>query len=319
MDEVGQDLMNVLVSLHKGYGLGDAVAMSAVLRHVVKHRKGWCVDYQAEEGKHQVGRGIVDTAFAYGDRFEHGLSYPRGHYDAHVEITLYDRWYGWHDRPNTQVAACLHEHFGLGWDAACSRYSVAVGADAVIAASTAVHGFSTKLDGRPRRKGRMVAVHYQGRTARQHKDLTHYQAQEICAEIDRLGCKALLLDWDNQSPGHYTYTRMTTPSLWGRDAEMVTAVIAQCSAFVGIDSGPAKCASATDTPSLVVWRGHHPVRFHDPAPNTTHLVPDNVHSLHPVCGNPGVTQFFEDNYGWLRYGSDPVPVVKGWLREVLEK
>ena len=59
--------LNVLISLHRGYGLGDAVQMSAVLRHVVAARPEWHIDYQAEEGRHQVGRGIVDNTFAYGE------------------------------------------------------------------------------------------------------------------------------------------------------------------------------------------------------------------------------------------------------------
>ncbi len=40
--------------------------VSAVLRHVAKYRPHWVVDYQADEGKHQVGRGIVAATFAYG-------------------------------------------------------------------------------------------------------------------------------------------------------------------------------------------------------------------------------------------------------------
>ena len=51
--------LNVLISLHRGYGLGDAVQMSAVLRHVAKYRPHWRVDFQAESGRYCIGGGIV--------------------------------------------------------------------------------------------------------------------------------------------------------------------------------------------------------------------------------------------------------------------
>ena len=112
--------INVLVSLHRGYGLGDAVQMSSVLRHVARYRSEWTVDYRAEEGKHQVGRGIVANTFAYGEPA------PHDHYDAEVDICLYDTWANFGDRPNTRVSSCLHERFGLGWDRECGRYQVNV-------------------------------------------------------------------------------------------------------------------------------------------------------------------------------------------------
>ena len=102
--------MNVLISLHRGYGLGDAVQISSVLRHVAKYRPEWKVDYKAEEGKHQVGRGIVHSTRPYGASNVYTI------YDAEVQICLYDTWHGYTDRPNTRVTSALHDHFGLGWD-----------------------------------------------------------------------------------------------------------------------------------------------------------------------------------------------------------
>jgi hypothetical protein len=291
--------INVLISLHRGYGLGDAVQMSAVLRHVAKARPHWQIDLQAEPGRHCVGRGIVARTFEFGSNPD-----PDKHYDAEVEILLYDTWANWHDRPNTRVSSCLHERFGLGWDPSCARYRVDVSRGAEEMAQTLV------------RSGRFVAVHYEGDSSPTKKNLTHTQANEICLAIKNLRCEPVILDWRNKSP--LPFRRIMTPSQWGRDAEMVCAVIAQCEAFVGIDSGPSKCASATETPTLVVWTGHHPAPFHDPAPNTTHLVPAGYHGLEPVCCDPGVIEFFEANYNVRQYARDPVPEVARWLREVLE-
>lgn len=288
----------VLVSLHEGYGLGDAAQMNAVLRHLPKHRPHWSVDYRAEEGKHQVGRGIVTNTFSFKE------PYPSDHYDLEVQIVLYGKWYGWKDRPNTLAVSCLHERFGIDWNPECGRQRIEVNQRAELMARMLLphNGF--------------VAIHYDGTTAQDKKNLTHEQVDRICRHVGVLGYTPIILDWKYRCPltNHY---RLRAPSEWGGNAEMVCAVINRCRAFVGIDSGPAKCASATDVPSLVVWTGHHPAQFHDPSPNTTHLVPVGYHSLEPVRNDPGVVEWFERHYNYRFYASDPVGTVKQWLSEVL--
>lgn len=315
--------MNFLIRLHPGYGLGDSVAMSAVLRHVVKHLPGWHIDYQAEEGRHQVGRGIVTNTFASGQ------PYPSDHYDAEVLITLFERWKGYRDRPNTRVSYSLKEHFGLEWNPDLARYQVEVSHEAEQAAMV-LSGIGCKQGGRgakhgtPRQRygGRVVAIHYQGITCKPQKDLTHAQAATICRYVEKLGCTPLLLDWRDESPLVHslevrTVGRTPRSREFGTSAEMNAAVIAQCAAFVGIDSGPAKCASATDTPSLVVWTGHSPLPFHDPAPNTTHLIPVGYNGLSPKIEDQYAIDWFEANYKTRWYSGDPVVEVGEWLRETL--
>lgn len=294
------DPLNVLISLHRGYGLGDSVQMSAVLRHVRKYRPHWRVDFQAEEGRHQVGRGIVANTFAF------GKPYPSPHYDAEVEILLYDTWSNWGDRPNTRVSSCLHERFGLGWDAECGRYQVNVSDAAVDDTKTILY------DGYKR----LVAIHYQGDSSQAKKNLTDAQVGSVCEHIiEHFDYIPVILDWRHRSP--LPYRKLCDPSHWGNNAEMVCAIISQCAAFVGIDSGPSKCASSTNTPALVVWTGHHPAPFHDPAPNTTHLVPHGYHGLEPVCNDKGVISWFESHYNVATYNRDPVVAIKSWLKEVI--
>ncbi len=276
--------IHVLISLHKGYGLGDAVQMSAVLRHIARYRPNWRVVYRAEAGRECVGNGIVASTIAYGE------PNPVPHYDAEVLICLYDTWANWHDRPNTRVSSALHEHFNLPWDRECSRYQVNV--------SQSVHNWA--VDVIPKKA---VAVHYQGDSDKSRKDLNIGQAENIALHVKQLGHTPYLLG--RHIPKGY-------------DAEVNCAIIEQCKAFVGIDSGPSKCASATNTPSLVVWTGHHPAPFHDPAPNTTHLVPLGYHGLEPVCNDPGVIGWFEANYNIRTYERDPIKEVKRWLTEILK-
>lgn len=309
------DKINVLVSLNKGYGLGDCVQMSAVLRHLAKHRPHWVIDYQSEDGRHCVGRGIVANTFAY------GTPYPTPHYDAEVQILLYDTWANWGDRPNTRVSSCLRERFDLDWDVECGRYQVQVSDEAQNMVEAMVAPRLYKHDKRADRK--VVALHYQGDSSPSKKNLNHSQALGICNHIERIGYNPLLLDWRNASPlpnGHQIRTlgRLPMSQQWGGDAEINCAIISQCNAFVGIDSGPSKCASATNTPALVIWTGHHPAPFHDPAPNTTHLVPKGYHGLEPVCNDRGVIDWFERHYKVRYYDRDPVGEVGVWLREVLK-
>ncbi len=310
--------INVLISLYRGYGLGDAVQVSAVLRHVAKHYPHWSVDYQAEEGYHCVGRGLVANTFAYGER------YPRDHYDREFQICLYDKWVGWPDRPNTHVSHTLKEQFDLDWNRHCGRYRVLVGKKAKFEASALCDAL---LRGEPKRRP-FVALHYQGRTARANKDLSDAQAANIADIIRSLDCIPLLLDWDGSSALSSTIKVCSVARAgvlgadglirsWGASAEMTCALIRRCRAFVGIDSGPSKCASATDVPSLVVWTKHHPAKFHDPAPNTTHLVHWSYNSIPPVSMNPDVVRWFESNYYHQEYMLDPVVGIQKWLTEKL--
>lgn len=307
--------IKMLLSLYPGYGMGDAVQVSAVLRHIAKYRPHWITDFQAEKGRHCIGRGLVANTFAYGE------PYPTGHYDAEIQILLFDTWANWGDRPNTRVSSCLHERFGLDWDAACGRYYVSVPVDVY---RNAMMVTRSEIDHRrPNSAGRMVAVHYQGDSSPAKKNLTHEQAAGICKHIEWCGYTPLLLDWRNVSPLPDSHNIITTgrTSLsreWGADAAMNCAVISQCEAFIGIDSGPSKCASATDTPALVIWTGHHPAPFHDPAPNTTHLVPYRYHGLEPVCNDKGVIAWFEKHYNVRHYDTDLVSQVARWLMEVLK-
>ena len=87
--------------------------------------------------------------------------------------------------------------------------------------------------------------------------------------------------------------------MWGGfgsgDAERITALVAQASLFVGIDSGPQKCAGATDTPAIGLWTGHHPIQFIDLCPNFLHLVPEN-HETIPPMQHAGPRAYFHQNY-----------------------
>jgi hypothetical protein len=308
--------LNVLISLHRGYGLGDAVQMSSVLRHVAKYRQNWRADLVAEAGRFCIGRGIVDNCFEFGKS-----PHPDKVYDAEVEILLYDTWSNFHDKPNTRVSSCLFERFGMAWDEALCRYQINVRPEVTEVVKYRWSTFVPQSHYRDLNK-RVVALHYRGDSSPLKKDLSHQQADVICDCILRLGCVPLIIDWRDTSPlanrgGCGTTGQAPWSREWGRDAEYNCAVIRECAAFIGIDSGPSKCASSTDVPSLVVWTGHHPAPFHDPAPNTTHLVPHGYNGLQPVCDDSAVIEWFESHYAVRHYQEDPCREACRWLEAVL--
>ncbi len=274
--------MDILISLYKGYGLGDAVQMSAVLRHLRAYRPDCKIDFQAEAGRETVGYGIAHNVFSYGQ------PYPSEHYDLETQIILYDTRANWPDRPDTRVTSCLHERFGIPWQRELGRYEINV----PLEISAKIPDLSDT-----------IAIHYQGDSAKERKDLSYEQIKLI---QKNLRDPVLILDWrpDSNSIINGIRSINLTGDL-GRDAQWNCAVIAKCKAFIGIDSGPGKCASATNTPSLIIWTSHDPAAFHDPAPNTTHLVPA---SYVP-------SKFFQENYKYVYY-TDLVQGTLKWINSL---
>lgn len=315
------DPVHVLIKLYSGYGLGDAVLMSPVLQHVRKFRPHWVVDFQADAGRHKIACGLVRNAFTYQDAVA-------SHYDREIEIQLFNTFCAWTDRPNTRVTSCLHERFGIAWDASCGEYVVNVSEDA----KARVFKYLTSIisDSRcevlgyrsAKKRFPIVAIQCNGDSLPENKDIPKEELTRIIRTVRRYKRIPLLLDWRNKSILADNKEIFSTGMIydcdsWGRDAELNTALIQQCEAFIGIDSGPSKCASASGTPSLIAWFGHHPVVFHDPSPITTHLIPKNHAELSPVNGNQGVVDYFLRNYQTTTYTDDISTKVKNWLHEII--
>ncbi len=298
--------------------------MTSVMRHLIAARPHWIIDYQADKGREVAMIGLVRNVFAYDEPM------PSANYDREVTIHLYDTFSAWPDRPNTRVTQCLHERFGLEWKREFADYKINITQEAIKPTAVflaSLHGVTLQfpiVGGVFTTKQRVVCIHYQGDSSQSQKNLTTDQAFEICQAVIAMGRIPLLLDWRDTSriPDQktiHTTGRLATSLEWGRDAQMNAAIISQCEAFIGIDSGPGKCASATSTPTLICWTGHHPALFHDPCPNTTHLIPAD-HRQNPLLqGNREVADWFEANYAWQTYcqGSLTQKVIH-WLEMVLK-
>lgn len=214
---------------------------------------------------------------------------PTGEYEAVHQLNWTDCFETFADRPSTKVAFALKNVFGIEeYDPALGRYGVE---------------FDPSFGGV---FNQIVACHFEGNSHPERKNLSPQDQKTIISGIHDLR--------------HCEINADTFKSVM----EMASG-IGICAAFVGIDSGPGKVASATDTPTLICWTGHHPLRYHDPAPNTTHLMPERHWEFPPFNGKSCfedleryAADYFAANYKWRCYlpGQLAAEACR-WLREVL--
>lgn len=265
--------VKILFDVQCGVGLGDAVQMSILWRHLKKYRPWWLIDVRATK----VMRGAVEP---FVNRFWPSESGEVGDgYDVVQALSWADCFHTFLDRPSTKVAYALKFMFGIDeYDPELGRYQV-------------TPEDSVSLPSLP---PGAVCVHFSGASRREDKDLP---AADVNAVWKFAVENRVFLADINMMTGV-------------RGVGQLASVIRKAAAFVGIDSGPGKVASATDTPTLICWTGHHPLRYHDPAPNTTHLIPEKWCELEPFVSGLGSAdhrnhmlahRFFMDNYRFVTY------------------
>ncbi len=278
---------------------------TVVLRHLRVLRPEWQVDVRCGKGKHTALIGLCRAV--YHDQQDHP---PRERYKQYVDLSWFENYNRYGDRPNSKVTNCLHEVFGLPWLPHLGSYEIAVGPPHLLRA----RHFLTACGATEDEAGRfnVVILHYEGNTSPSKKNLGHWQARALIDTVIANGKIPVLLDWDRRSPLPDQKTVFNPGcgdnDIWGGfgsgDAATIAAMVRLSQAFIGIDSGPGKVASSTDTPVLICWRGHHPVQFHDPALTTTHLVPAGWRSLSPCDNEKAVQDFFERHYKYRAYDGE---------------
>lgn len=303
------------------HGLGDALQLSVVLKHLKRYRPDWEVDVLAGRGKHSALEGLCHASYHDQGQF------PTGPYDQLLGITFAENYNNFHDgRPGSKVTNCLRDEFGLDeWDADLGRYYCHRPAEAGGRAEEYLRSVGcAKNEGG---KYNAVVLHYAGNTSEQKKNLAHWQAEALVDLARKLGRVPVVLDWDDRCPladqKRAFCPRPGEGDIWGNfgsgDAATIACLVHAAEAFVGIDSGPAHVAAATDTPSLVCWIGHHPMQFFDPAPNCLHLVPAAHRQMPPLCNEPRMVPVFEKLYRFTTYEGEHGLAESAcrWLAETL--
>ncbi|MEZ6069363.1 MAG: glycosyltransferase family 9 protein [Pirellulales bacterium] len=278
------------------HGLGDAVQLTVVLQHLQTLYTQWHVDVATKPGTESLYRGLCRATVTWrlGDAPPNGSGY-----DQYAAVRWSEPDASYADSPSTKAEKSLREQFGIIPRASLCRYRIAPTDEHHGRADDYVRRIVGSSDG-----GRqpIVALHYQGNSARARKNLDEQTARRLVETIRGEGYLPMILDWDRRSrlldlPG------VVNPGaghrLWGPrgtgDAAAIAALIERCAMMIGIDSGPAHIAAATNTPTLVVWRRHHPVHYYCPSNNVTHVVRRDHRQL--VRGDADVGQaYFREHY-----------------------
>ncbi len=243
---------------HFFHGLGDAVQFTVVLAHLRALRPQWSVDVVTQRGVGGVFRGLCRQVFEQ-------TASPR-HYDLERHVEWWEPAEVWPDSPSTKAEKFLRQVLGITPRLELCRYQVQRSAADL---QRAEHWLGTL--GPRGQDGRfdVVAFHYQGTSSAANKNLDERAVREMVRLTRQAGYRPLLLDWDGRStlgdPELPVFSAST-------EATQIAALIDRCRAFVGIDSGPGHLAGATDTPSLIVWRHHHPLHYYGLSPQVTHVV-----------------------------------------------
>jgi ADP-heptose:LPS heptosyltransferase/SAM-dependent methyltransferase len=262
-----------------GHGLGDAVQLTSVLAQLRHYHPHWQIDVAALVGKHSCFNGLADHVYILGRDEPQDRDYD--------EVFRLDWWECrriFPDLPSTKAEQCLRDIFSLQPREELCRYQIHIGEQA----RTRARAWLIQVAGGETVGGRfpVVLLHYEGNSAMQSKNLSHATAAHLCDEIQAHGYVPVVLDWDYRSSlpnGQDVFCPNRDDPIWGGsgtgDAEILAALIEQSALMIGIDSGPLHVAAATNTPTLAIWTGHHPIHYMGLADNVLHLVPEH-HANH---------------------------------------
>jgi ADP-heptose:LPS heptosyltransferase len=295
--------MRILFRLQGGYGLGDIVQHSIVLQHLRRYRPDWVIDVHAPRGPASALVGLCERVITT-DKEEAEVVY-----DQVLNLRLHEHYLGAWDRPDTKVSYVLRSVFGIdAYDPDLGQTKCSCTQRDLHAARRYLrHVAPEKEDGR----FGAVLLHYTGGSSKHKKDLQHWQVEEVVGLLKKAGRTPVVLDMQGECPFVDQKTvfspRPGANDIWGSfgnaEAGIMAGLIRSSEAFLGIDSGPGKIASTTQTPTLIVWTRHHPLNYHDPAPNTTHLIPRGWKDT-PRFEDERKTQFFLANYAHREYQGD---------------
>jgi len=313
------------------HGLGDAVQLTIVLKHLRRFRPHWRIDVAGKPGAHTLYNGLVHRSLVDGRDAWNADYYSLVRTLAWSEP---DRCYA--DSPSTKAERCLREVFSIAPDPALCRYEIHPSDAARRAAREYLAGIVESRESRvqspPARALALdsrlstldsypvVVFHYQGNSARRRKNVSEDVIRAAVRQVADWGYVPVILDWETpprsglvresssgpvrKNAWPHVYCPGVDHPLWRAagcgDGATMAALIQHAALFVGIDSGPAHVAGATDTPSIVVWTGHHPLHYFALADQVTHLVP--LDHLQFIRGDVAAGErFFNDHYDFRVY------------------
>jgi hypothetical protein len=283
------------------HGLGDAVQLSTVLRHLSRLQPTWEVDVAALIGKHSAFRELCRNIVIFDRQHCDEASYERV-----IDLDWPECPTCYADSPSTKAERCLREQFGIIPQSDLWGYQIHPSDEDW---ELARRYFERDVRVTASSEGRypIALIHYEGNTSAAEKNLPLLVVSVLCEQVIRCGAVPVILDWDRRSPlpdGKRIFNPHPDLELWRGygtgDAGVLAALISRAALFIGVDSGPLHVAAATETPSLAVWTGHHPVHYICPSKNIVHLVPDDHVRLLRGDRDAG-GEFFQRHYRFETY------------------
>jgi len=290
---------NVVIKFR--HGLGDAVQLTSVLRHLDHYHPDWHIEVASLVGKHSAFHGLCDeVSILDGQPPRTERIDTEYNLDWHECATCYS------DSPSTKADRCLREVFELTPMEKLCRYVIKPSEAAIEKAHRYLRQVCKVSLGSDSRYP-VVLIHYEGNTSSERKNLPHEVARSVCAHVIRAGCVPVILDWDHRSPlpdGVRIHNPHVDLELWDGmgtgDAAVLAALTELSTLMIGVDSGPLHVAGATSTPTIGVWTAHHPLHYMALAENMTHLVPENHREL--LRGNRVLGgAYFREHYRYQTY------------------
>lgn len=292
----------VAVCLSFAHGFGDAVQFTAILSHLRKYRPLWDVSIYCKAGAHSLFQGVAHK-IGVSDRDDLGKVYADD-FALVYGIKWLEPVEAYADSPSTKVERCLREELGIVPDPELWDYQVPDNEESRYRAFQALKEIAT-FDGE---RFNVVAIHYQGNSWRDAKNLTETAARKVVDVVLARGCVPLILDWEDPFRSGILREGVAGVQCFGKDHPLwkglgrgdganLAAVLRLCRLVVGIDSGPEHLAAATDTRTIVAWGKNHPVNYFSPKRSVIHLVRRD-HAKYIIGDRATGDAFFRANYNF---------------------
>lgn len=278
------------------HGFGDAVQFTVALQHLRAKYPQHYFGVVTKPGCGSLFRGLAHGVVEQPTAEAVWGFEPEDAFDFDVHIDWWEPNGCYVDSPATKAEKCLREAFGIEPQLDLCRYRIEWTADDAELAGGVLADLGAT--------GRAVLIHYQGTTSKSNKNIDEQVIRATVRRIRSLGYVPIVLDWDKRS----CYARGKSDEalvidraspLWRGtetgDGATLAALCSKAKLCIGIDSGPGHVMGATDTPTLILWRRHHPLNYYGLSPNVTHILPRG-HQGNILGDSDAGARFFRRNY-----------------------
>lgn len=252
------------------HGLGDAVQLTIVLKHLAKYRPNWIIDVESGIGKHTIFHDLCNECWVSGRK-----EADQSQYDKVISVKWFESFGNipYTNVPPTKTTKALRDEFRIDPDPDLFYYQINI-------LDHSRHLAAEYLNRVPKRRGYILA-HFQGNTSFREKNVEESVMRKFCSWANQQDYTVIILDWDRRKAsqlanGKTIFCPGVNDPLWQGtgtgDGNVLAALIEHASLFVGIDSGPLHVAGATSTPALGLWTEHHPMHYYELSHNVKHLL-----------------------------------------------